>query len=117
VEDDRDLRRLFRSALVLAGYTVSEASDGLSALRSIDQNPPDLIVLDLALPMLTGFAVLDQIQANPGTADIAVVVVTGTDASVPRVPADCVLRKPVSADRLVYVVGRCLRPKAEGSGT
>src|SRR5262245_63767139 len=46
VDDDADLRRLFRMTLTVAGYDVEEASDGVDALQLIDNRPPDLVVLD-----------------------------------------------------------------------
>jgi len=52
VEDDEDLRTLFRVTLTLAGYDVQEAGDGLEALRQIDHSPPDLVVLELMLPFV-----------------------------------------------------------------
>jgi DNA-binding response OmpR family regulator len=47
VEDDADLRRMFRTALTYEGFTVREASNGLGALRILDSDPPDLVLLDL----------------------------------------------------------------------
>ena len=50
VEDDADLRRVWRLALQLEGYNVEEAGDGIGALRHLDNHPPNLVVLDLGLP-------------------------------------------------------------------
>ena len=82
VEDDEDLRRLFRTALMLAGFDVMEAGDGLEALLRIDQSPPDLVVLDLVLPRLSGIAVQQEIAAQAVTRDIPVVVITGASAGI-----------------------------------
>jgi len=54
VEDDDDVRRFYRSALTMAGFRVVEAHDGLPALRRLDDSPPDLVVLDLGLPTVSG---------------------------------------------------------------
>jgi CheY-like chemotaxis protein len=115
VEDDADLRRLYRLTLSLAGYAVVEASDALEALRHIDLDPPDLVVLDLFLPIMSGVVVQQEIAAHAHTRDIPIVVVTGADVDLPGVP--CVLRKPVSPERLVEVVGKCLVEGAPGART
>ena len=55
VEDDDDLRALFTTTLQFAGFEVSDAADGLAALRALDTNRPDLVVLDLRIPFVSGF--------------------------------------------------------------
>ena len=115
VEDDRDLRRLYRTALLASGFEVKEAGDGLSALRAIDSNPPDVVVLDLALPMLNGHVVREQIQSHATTRHIPIVIVTGSDHPLNNLPVASVLKKPVSAERLVWTVRNCLRDVDAGS--
>jgi two-component system OmpR family response regulator len=75
VDDDATLRRYFRMALQLAGFEIQEASDALVALNLIQQDPPDLVVLDLHLPTISGRAVHEDLTA---TRDIPIVVVTGS---------------------------------------
>ena len=108
VEDDEDLRRLFRTALMLAGFDVIEAGDGLEALLRIDQSPPDLVVLDLVLPRLSGIAVQQEIAAQAVTRDIPVVVITGSALEPTGMHVACFLKKPVAPDHLVEVVRECL---------
>jgi two-component system, OmpR family, phosphate regulon response regulator PhoB len=109
VEDDADLRRLYRMTLTFAGFNVREAGDGVEALRAIESERPDLVVLDLMLPALSGRAVRDELTAQAHTRDIPVVVVTGASGvEVEQVNADCVLAKPISSDQLVETVRRCL---------
>ena len=98
---------MFRYALSVAGYAVSEASDGIQALRLIEQHPPDMIVLDLGLPLLGGLDVQQELAAHGTLRDILVVIVTGSNASLDGVPVECVLRKPVSPDHVVDVVTKC----------
>ena len=112
VDDDVDLRRLFRTALSLAGYDVEEAGDGLDALRRIENRPPDLVVLDLVLRALDGISVQQELAARAVTSHIPVVIVTGSTVSTETLSVACVLRKPVLPDDLVQAVRRCL---AEGS--
>jgi chemosensory pili system protein ChpA (sensor histidine kinase/response regulator) len=116
VEDDADLRAMYRVALVLAGYQVRVAIDGLDALRQIDSNPPDLVVLDLGLPVLSGHVVREQIAASAITRHISILVVTGTPEKAAGLNVACVLTKPVSPDRLVEAVRSCLAEGAPGRG-
>lgn len=77
VEDSKFLRMATERALARAGYHVITAADGPSALEAAREEKPDLILLDMLLPKITGPDVLKQLKANPSTAGIAVVVFTG----------------------------------------
>ena len=114
VEDDEDLRRLFRTALILGGFDVIEAGDGLEALLRIDQSPPDLVVLDLMLPRLSGIAVQQEIAAQAVTRQIPVVVITGSGIDPTGMQVACFLRKPVSPEQLLEVVRECITAGAHG---
>lgn len=104
---------MFRHALGLAGYSVSDTSDGIHALRIIEQHRPDLIVLDLGLPLLSGLDVQAEIAAHAQTRDILVVIVTGSSAPLDGLDVECVLRKPVLPDEVVAVVNRCFAVHAK----
>ena len=108
VEDDEDLRHLFRIALTLEGFDVEEAGDGLEALRRLDHAPPDLVVLDLMLPFVGGAVVLQEIASQVFTRDIPVVIITGSTADLSDLKASCVLRKPFAPGELVQTVRECL---------
>jgi CheY-like chemotaxis protein len=110
VEDEAPLRELYRSALRAVGYAVVAVDDGLDALRRVERTPPDAVVLDLALPRLSGRDVHRELKAHPKTHDIPVIVVSGTDTS-DLDPNDfaCVLKKPISIDSLIHAVQNCLR--------
>lgn len=110
VEDDTDLRRMFRAALTFEGYEVIQASDGLEALRQLDGGRIDCVVLDLGLPLVSGHVVLQEVAAQACTREVpVVVVVTGTPVSEEALPqAACVLAKPVTPERLVGTVRRCM---------
>jgi CheY-like chemotaxis protein len=112
VEDDRELRRLFRFALGIAGYSATEAGDGIHALELIELDRPDLIILDIGLPMLSGLDVQQEIAAHAHTRDIPVVIVTASSADLDGLGVDCVLRKPVSPEDVVDVVARCFAAHA-----
>jgi CheY-like chemotaxis protein len=109
VEDDPELRTLYRTTLALAGYSVTAAEDGVEALRRIEADPPDIIVLDLGLPRLGGGDVHHEITSHAETVAIPIVVVTGDAGRLQRDEFPCVLAKPVDLDELVATVDRCLR--------
>jgi threonine synthase len=77
VDDHPDARRLIRRILQSQGnYTLFEASDGQEGLTLAQESAPDLIILDLMMPEMDGFSVLDALKANTETASIPVIVVT-----------------------------------------
>ena len=99
---------MFRTALTLAGFAVHDVAIGIEALRYIDLEPPDLIVLDLVLPDISGLVIRQEIAAHAHTRRIPIVVVTGTSVDLSSLDVACVLRKPVTPDELVRVVLSCL---------
>jgi two-component system KDP operon response regulator KdpE len=109
VEDDPLLRTFYRSALMIGGYDVITAEDGVEALHLVDSGAPDLVVLDLGLPRLSGRDVRRELAAHVITEKIPIVVVTGDTRDLDPTEFACVLRKPVTADELIETVERCLR--------
>ena len=95
---------MFRSALRFSGFDVDIATDGVSALSQIEQQRPDLIVLDLLLPRLRGEAILAELADDPHLREIPVVICTGTDVRLSVAQATAILRKPCAPDVLVAVV-------------
>jgi threonine synthase len=80
VDDNDDVRRLIRRILQAQGdYTLFEATNGREAVALAQQEHPDLIILDLMMPEMDGFAVMEALQANPTTTDIPVIVVTAKE--------------------------------------
>jgi CheY-like chemotaxis protein len=76
VEDSRPIRLENERALIQAGYEVICAEDGQRALQLVGERQPDLILLDLLLPKMSGLEVLEYLKSNPGTAQIPVVVLS-----------------------------------------
>ena len=107
VEDDRATREMYEYALRLAGFTVSAAADGFAGLRVIEQQLPDVIVLDLDLPHVSGLDVHQEIVSHAETRSIPIVVVTGTGWKAPA-GVFRTLRKPINSDVLVAVVQQAL---------
>jgi DNA-binding response OmpR family regulator len=114
VDNDVDLRRMYRTALALAGFDVDEASGGIEALRMLDSHLPDLIVLDPMLPDISGAVLRQEVAAHAHTRHIPVVVVTEAEIDPAALAVPCVLRKPVSPEQLVAAVRTCLSSGAAG---
>ena len=112
VEDDNATREMFDYALRMAGFAVTAVRDGFAALRSIEQQCPDVVVLDLDLPQVSGFDVHAEIMSHAETCKTPVVVVTGTNW---QVPADVfrTLRKPIASDVLITAVEQALAQPRE----
>jgi CheY-like chemotaxis protein len=116
VEDDIELRRMFRTVLSMEGYEVEEAGDGLEALHLIENRLPDLIVLDLVLRSLDGVSVQQELASRALTRLIPIVVVTGSTIDTRSMDVPCVLHKPVMPDELARTVRQCLAAGAAASG-
>jgi len=108
VEDNTELRRMFRTVLAMAGYIVEEAGDGIEALHLVENRLPDLIVLDLVLRALDGLSVQQELASRAVTRQIPIVIVTGSTIDTASLEVACVLRKPVMPDELVKTVKKCL---------
>ena len=76
VDDNEDNRELLQLLLAGAGYQVSEAADGVACLGAARLEPPDLILLDLSMPLMDGWAVLQELKGDPLTRDIPCIAVT-----------------------------------------
>ncbi len=126
VDDEADIVALVAYHLARAGYRVSTASTGHDALEAARREQPALIVLDLMLPGLSGYEVLEQLRADASTRDIAVLMLTARREEQDRIRglslgADDYLTKPFSPQELVLRVGAILRrmrsAPAEASST
>jgi CheY-like chemotaxis protein len=109
VDDDPAFRELFRTALRLEGFGVITASNGVEALRAVEQQPPSLVVLDINMPLLDGWSVLRELQAHPDTNATPVIVVTGTDVQRAAERAAAILKKPVIPEQMLPLIRRQLR--------
>jgi DNA-binding response OmpR family regulator len=116
VEDEPSLRDFYRVTLRGAGFNVLAVADGIDALRHVEQELPDVIVLDLGLPLLHGLDFHDELRAHPTTRHIPVVIVTGADFIVVNARAvAAVLTKPVEAEELVQAVETATRRRSRAS--
>jgi len=122
VDDEPDIVALVVYHLAKDGFRVSSASNGNDALASARREHPALIVLDLMLPGLSGFEVLEQLRANDTTRDIAVLMLTARKEEPDRIKglslgADDYLTKPFSPQELVLRVRAILRRSAAAPST
>jgi len=76
VEDDPSVAQMYRLKLELDGYDVEVASDGEKALEAARTNPPDIVFLDIRLPKLDGFGVLEALRKDPRTERLPVVILS-----------------------------------------
>jgi DNA-binding response OmpR family regulator len=109
VEDDQSLRELYQRVLTLEGYGVVAAEDGVDALRCVQQQPVDAVILDLMLPRLDGHGVKRSFDANEAMRNVPIILITGQ--LTPDINPDdfaCVLYKPFSMEALLIAVRDCL---------
>lgn len=118
VEDERDLLTDMTEELTEAGYCVRAAEDGAEALRLIEEVTPDLVLCDITMPIIDGFTLLDQINANPHRfSHMPFIFLTALGARedvvrAKRLGADDYLVKPVDYDLLLATVEARLRQVA-----
>jgi two-component system, OmpR family, KDP operon response regulator KdpE len=118
VEDESRISRYLRSSLQMAGYDVLVANDGVQALEQVNAYQPDLILLDLGLPHMNGYEVLERVRQ---TSDVPVIVLTALDTEDDKVKAlmmgaDDYIAKPFGNRELqarIVSVLRRVRPNAE----
>jgi DNA-binding response OmpR family regulator len=116
VDDEAAVRELLKLHLAGAGYDVKVADDAIVAGRSVMQAPPDLMVVDVAMPYLDGVDFVTALKADTTMPQVTVVFISGNAEVLERarrLGAPC-LKKPFSADELLELVRRelMLRPPA-----
>lgn len=118
IEDDQAFRDLLRLHLRQAGHTVQTAADPEEGLRSLIDAPPELILLDLDLPYLSGFEVLEALRSDPASQKIPVIIVTGNAEE--EVHDRCralgiegYLTKPFKGEHLVQAIAKALVARRE----
>lgn len=114
VDDEPDITALVAYHLAKAGYRVSTAARGPDALKAAAEERPDVVILDLMLPGMSGYDVLAELRARPETRDIGVILLTARKQEADRIKgltlgADDYLTKPFSPAELTLRVGAVLR--------
>jgi two-component system cell cycle response regulator DivK len=114
VEDQEDNRRILRDLLTSADYEILEAENGEEALTAAAKQRPDLILMDLQLPIMDGYEATRRIKADPTLTDVPVIAVTSYSLSNDRVKAraagcDDFVPKPYSPRQLLAKIQQLLR--------
>jgi len=118
IDDEDDIRSLLRTTLERADYVVDEAADGRAGLRAFYETGPDLVVLDVTMPQLDGWATLERLR---DLSDVPVLMLTARSSEIERVRglttgADDYVSKPFGRQELLARVGALLRRAGAGAG-
>jgi two-component system cell cycle response regulator DivK len=106
VEDQEDNRQILRDLLTKNGFEIVEAENGEQALLAVAKQRPDLILMDIQLPLLDGYEATRRIKANPELRSIPIIVVTsyalsGDEAKAREAGCDAYVTKPYSPRQLL----------------
>jgi DNA-binding response OmpR family regulator len=112
-EDDDSAREIMATALRMTGHQVRTAPDGLAGLRMLEVFEPDVVVVDLTLPIASGFEVLEELRSVERTVHTPVIAISGNERGLQRARANpeffAILQKPFDPQSLVRMVDRAHR--------
>jgi CheY-like chemotaxis protein len=119
VDDEAPVQEVLRRYLTQAGYDILLAPNGAAALQLVHSGPPpDLMVLDLMMPVMTGFEVLSALRSNKDWANIPVIVLTATMGySADHLDVDAMLHKPFDAADVDAAIQAALGSRRKKNGT
>lgn len=117
VDDYPDAREMYCEYLEFAGFDVIEAADGLEAVRRATDDPPDIILMDLSLPVIDGWEATRRLKADARTAHIPVVALTGhalaaISDGAKKAGCDAFVTKPCLPEDLVKEIDKVLHRRA-----
>jgi two-component system, cell cycle response regulator DivK len=106
VEDQEDNRQILRDLLTSADYEMTEAENGQEALEAVAKQKPDLILMDIQLPVMDGYEATRRLKGNPAYKDIPIIVVTsyalsGDEGKARDAGCDAYVTKPYSPRQLL----------------
>jgi DNA-binding response OmpR family regulator len=106
VDDETVTRHMLKMLLELSGFVIDEASDGLEALEKVKQQVPDAMILDVMMPRLDGITTCEQLRADPETADLFILMLSGGNEYVRGMEAgaNLYMEKPMNADSLIQAL-------------
>jgi PAS domain S-box-containing protein len=115
VDDDLNVADMLRQFLAESDFSLESAQDGLAGLKSIETNRPDILLLDLIMPNLDGFGVIDRLRSNPQTRDLPIIVISAKDLNGEEVSrlketvAVVMKKQGFEGEKLVEEINRVLR--------
>jgi CheY-like chemotaxis protein len=112
VDDDKDIRESLAHILTEEGYEVAEAANGLQALAEIEREHPDVVLLDLMMPVMDGWRTLQILRRTPRHADVPIVILSAVSAP----GAADYIQKPISIDKLLALLA-LVRAKSRRGGS
>lgn len=104
VDDDRGVRESLVQLFRDEGYDVHAAANGREALDCMQRVRPAIVILDLMMPVMTGWELYARMKSDPALASIPICILSASISPVPS--AECVLNKPIAAPRLLEAVHR-----------
>jgi two-component system, cell cycle response regulator DivK len=121
VDDYPDAREMYSEYLQYSGFDVIEAGNGVEALERAADSAPDVILMDLSLPVMDGWEATRRLKADRTTAEIPVVVLTGHTLAgsfdgAMRAGCDAFVSKPCLPEDLVKEIKKVLKPLSSGIG-
>ena len=117
VDDERDIVEIICDILSDAGFKTMTAYDGQQALEKIERQKPDMLVLDMKMPVLDGLGVIRHLRADPFLSDIPIVVVTATQVIIEvqeryrQLGVSACIAKPFEPEELLAAVTNALEMK------
>jgi two-component system, cell cycle response regulator DivK len=117
IEDQEDLRGVLRDLFTRSGYVVIEAADGLTGVASAKSNRPDVIIMDIQMPVMDGYEATRKIKSDPSLTHIPIVAVSsfamkGDEEKARAAGCDHYVTKPYSPMQLLRMIRGYLGDKA-----
>jgi len=114
VEDEVNFAQLLSNMLIIDGYEVTIANDGLAALLTLETYTPDVIISDVVMPNVDGFEMFKQVKASPKTSSIPFLFITGYQDSqmlerARKIGAFGILQKPIDLEQIEHRLDELMR--------
>jgi CheY-like chemotaxis protein len=113
VDDEPDLRFILRRIFEKAGHEVADAGHGAEALECVRGSPPELVVTDMMMPVMDGRELIRRLRADPATAHIPILAVTGNGELADA--ADALLSKTCRTDQILAAANTLLASRGDGT--
>jgi CheY-like chemotaxis protein len=116
VDDDPNVASILQEILPQAEYRLDSAPDGIAGLEAIGEDRPDILLLDLMMPHLDGFGVIENLRANPETRDLPIIVITAKDLTQDEIRglrervALVMKKQGFQGEKIIAEIQRVLKP-------